>query len=54
MMDPENTYISYDAVIAPDVLLYPNVVIEGRRIIKRNRHHFKFIDTETALSESIA
>ncbi len=35
MMDPENTYISYDAVIAPDVLLYPNVVIEGRSIIKK-------------------
>lgn len=35
MIDPDNTYISYDAVIGEDVLLYPSVIVEGRSIIKR-------------------
>jgi len=35
LIDPESTYVSYDAVIENDVIIYPNVTIEGKTLIKK-------------------
>jgi len=36
MIDPDTTYISYDAVLDEDVILHPGVVIEGKTKIGKN------------------
>ncbi len=35
LVDPESTYVSYDAVVENDVVIYPNVTIEGNTVIKK-------------------
>jgi len=35
LIDPETTFVSYDAVIENDVIIYPNVTIEGNTVIRK-------------------
>ncbi len=35
LINPKNTYISYDAVIENDVIIYPGVIIEGKCTVKK-------------------
>jgi bifunctional UDP-N-acetylglucosamine pyrophosphorylase / glucosamine-1-phosphate N-acetyltransferase len=35
LIDPNSTFVSYDAVVENDVIIYPNVTIEGHSVIKK-------------------
>lgn len=47
MIDPEHTYVDVDVMLAPDVTLYPGVVLQGATVVDRGGEvgpHARLID----------